>query len=70
MVYLHPWELDDFRPDVGLSPLNRWRSQGGQNRMPGKFAAILAEGRFQTLQEYVTARRQARDLPRRRLPLF
>ena len=69
MLYIHPWELDDFRPDVGMSWLGRWRSQGGQNRLPAKLASILACGRFQTLGEYVQARLAAGDLPERRLPL-
>ncbi len=69
MLYFHPWELDDFRPDVGMSRLGRWRSQGGQKRLPAKLATILAGGRFQTLGDYVQARQAAGDLPKRQLPL-
>jgi len=70
IVYLHPWELDDFRPEVRMSLLSRLRSQGGQNTMPDKVAAVLAGGNFQTLGEYVAGRLSAGDLPRRDLPLF
>jgi len=68
MIYLHPWELDSFRPEVGMSRLDRLRSQGGQNRMPAKLEEILADGRFQTLGEYVGTRRAADDLPCRTWP--
>jgi len=63
LIYLHPWELDDQRPDVGLDPLMRLRSQGGQLSMPGKLATLLAEGEFTTLGEYVARRLAAGDLP-------
>jgi len=63
ILYVHPWELDSFRPQVGLSPWNRWRSQGGQNSMPAKLAAILSEGRFQTVGDYIETRLVAGDLP-------
>jgi polysaccharide deacetylase family protein (PEP-CTERM system associated) len=69
ITYLHPWELDDYRPAGALRGLARLRSQGGQESMPGKLAAILAEGRFMTMGEYVAGRRAAGDLPRLRLPL-
>jgi polysaccharide deacetylase family protein (PEP-CTERM system associated) len=68
IVYLHPWELDSYRPDVRMGRLNRWRSQGGQDTMPGKLEAILATGNFRTLGEYVRECRH-RGLPQRQLPL-
>ncbi len=70
IVYAHPWELDDFQPDVGQSALLRWRSQSGQQTMPQKLHKVLARGRFQTLAEYVEQRVTAGDLPIRRLPLY
>jgi polysaccharide deacetylase family protein (PEP-CTERM system associated) len=70
IVYLHPWELDDFRPDAGQSFLGRLRSQGGQATMPGKLEAILAEGSFVTMGEYVANRLARQDLPSRSLPLY
>jgi hypothetical protein len=63
ILYVHPWELDSFRPQVGLSPWNRWRSQGGQNSMPAKLAAVLSKGHFQTVGEYIATRLEAGDLP-------
>lgn len=68
MIYLHPWELDSFRPEIRMSRLDRLRSQGGQNRMPAKLEQILRDGCFQTLGEYVDTRLAADDLPRRTWP--
>ncbi len=62
--YLHPWELDGYRPPVRLGRLGRLRSLGGQRSVEGKLEAILAGGRFGTLGEYVDARLNAGDLPR------
>ena len=70
IVYLHPWELDDFKPDVGLSAANSLRSQGGQSTMPTKLAAILAGGPCQTLGQYVAGLRERSDLPVRPLGSF
>lgn len=69
IVYLHPWELDAWRPAVALDPVTRLRSQGGQLTVPAKLEALLAEGEFQTMGEYVAARLAAGDLPMRALPL-
>ncbi len=52
IVYLHPWEMDDFRPEAKLSPLTRLRSQGKQDTMPVKLDRILREGPFLTLAEH------------------
>jgi len=68
LVYLHPWELDSFRPTVGQPPLLRWRSQIGQDTVLAKLEALLAGGSFLTLGEHVAAL-LARGLPTRRLPL-
>jgi polysaccharide deacetylase family protein (PEP-CTERM system associated) len=69
VIYLHPWELDDYRPPVLTNRLGRLRSQGGQETMPRKLERLLAIGKFQTAAEYVAERRRAGDLPRRGLPL-
>jgi polysaccharide deacetylase family protein (PEP-CTERM system associated) len=71
ILYVHPWELDSFRPDAGLSRLMRWRAQGGQLTMPGKLESILGEGAgsFQTMGEYVARLVANGTLPRRSLPL-
>jgi len=53
IIYLHPWELDDFKPQVGQSTTMSIRSHGGQDTMPRKLEKILKEGKFQTLGEYV-----------------
>jgi hypothetical protein len=69
ILYLHPWELDAWRPEVRLDPVTRLRSQGGQLAMPRKLDALLARGRFQAMGDYVAARLAAGDLPERTLPL-
>lgn len=63
IVYLHPWELDSFKPQVGQSTTTSLRSQGGQASMPVKLERILGLGGFETLGEYVGRLRGAGDLP-------
>lgn len=53
IVYFHPWELDDFKPQVGQSATTSLRSQGGQDSVLGKLEKLLAEGGFQTMGQYV-----------------
>ncbi|MBC8423529.1 DUF3473 domain-containing protein [bacterium] len=70
VTYLHPWELDDWRPgDVGQSRLQRWRSQGGQDTVLKKLAAILRGGEFSTMGDYASRLRERGGLPVRSLPL-
>lgn len=63
IVYLHPWEMDDFRPEADVGVATRLRSQGGQSSMPVKLEAILARGEFMTLAEYADQQRGRADLP-------
>ena len=69
IVYLHPWELDDFRPEAGQARWLRFRSQGGQASVPAKLEAILREGHFQKLGDYVAELMTRGNLSRRPLPL-
>lgn len=70
VTYLHPWELDDWRPgDVGQSRLTRFRSQGGQHTARSKLERILAEGEFVTMGAYADHLRRGGGLPTRSLPL-
>jgi polysaccharide deacetylase family protein (PEP-CTERM system associated) len=71
ILYIHPWELDSFRPDTDLGWMMRWRAQGGQLTMPGKLEAILGRGpgSFQMMGEYVARLVASGTLPRRALPL-
>jgi polysaccharide deacetylase family protein (PEP-CTERM system associated) len=69
VIYLHPWEFDDFRPRTTQNPLLRWRSQGGQDTVESKLADLLARGRFTTLGAWVDALLETGELPRRSLPL-
>jgi polysaccharide deacetylase family protein (PEP-CTERM system associated) len=68
LIYLHPWEFDDFRPATGQGRLLRWRSQAGLETIPHKLADLLRVGDFVTLGEHVD-RLLARGLPTRTLPL-
>ena len=63
IVYLHPWELDSFKPQVGQSATTSLRSQGGQSTMPVKLARILKDGNFETLGQYVGRLRGSGTLP-------
>lgn len=63
IVYLHPWEMDDFRPRARLSPLMRLRSQGQQDSMPVKLERILQDGPFLTLAEHARRLRDSGRLP-------
>ncbi len=69
IIYLHPWEFDDYRPATAQGRLQRWRSQGGQDTVMAKLEDLLRRGRFVTLGEHVAALRQAGRLPVRGLPL-
>lgn len=59
VLYVHPWELDDYRPEVGLSATGTVRSQGGQGSMPAKLAKLLGCGDFETMGEYAARLRSA-----------
>ena len=63
LVYMHPWEMDDFKPRVGQSTATSLRSQGGQATMPAKISKILEMGDFETLGEYVDRLEKAGNLP-------
>jgi hypothetical protein len=67
IVYAHPWEMDDFRPDAGQGRWTTLRSQGGQDSMPRKLGRILAGSACTTLGEHVRTLRTAGDLPVRNL---
>ncbi len=62
IVYIHPWELDDFRPQAGQSAATSLRSQGGQDTVLGKLEKLLAEGGFRTMGEYVAERIDSGEL--------
>lgn len=66
IVYLHPWEMDDFRPEAKLAPWQRLRSQGQQDTMPVKLERILGDGTFTTLGEHARNLRAGGGLPVRR----
>ncbi len=53
IVYIHPWEMDDFKPQAGQSAAMSLRSQGGQDSVLGKLEKLMAEGGFRTMGQYV-----------------
>ena len=63
ILYVHPWELDDYKPQVGLRKAASVRSQGGQDTMPLKLERLLAVGEFETMGDYAGRLREAGDLP-------
>jgi len=69
LVYMHPWEMDDFQPRVGQSSVTSLRSQGGQATMPAKIEKILAHGEFETLGQYVGRLEESGHLPHHPLPV-
>jgi len=69
VTYLHPWELDDWRPGrIGQSPVKRLLSQGGQGSTAGKLEDVLRRGSFVTMGDHAAALRRG-SLPTRTLPL-
>jgi polysaccharide deacetylase family protein (PEP-CTERM system associated) len=62
IVYLHPWEMDEYRPEVAVGRATKWRSQGGQSTTPAKLEAILADGSFITLAQYAQQWRDSGEL--------
>ena len=64
VLYVHPWELDDYRPEVGLSAATSVRSQGGQDTTLPKLERLLSTGDFETMGDYAARlRAAAADLP-------
>jgi len=63
VIYLHPWELDDFRPDTDQHSLLRWRSQVGQDSVPRKLDQLLAIGDFSTMGDHADNLRKTGLLP-------
>lgn len=53
--YFHPWELDDFQPDVDLGRLQNLRSQGGKKDLHAKLARALEGQEMVTMAEYAAS---------------
>ncbi len=70
VTYLHPWELDDWRPGrIGQSPVKRLLSQGGQDSTVAKLEGVLRQGAFVTMGGHAAALLGAGGLPAKSLPL-
>lgn len=57
--YFHPWELDDFQPDVDLGRLQNLRSQGGKRDLHGKLARALKGQEMITVGELAESLRDS-----------
>jgi len=50
--YFHPWELDQYQPDVDLGRLQNLRSQGGKTDLYAKLTRSLSGHDMVTMGEY------------------
>ena len=53
--YFHPWELDDYQPDVDLGRLQNLRSQGGKKDLHAKLERALRGHRMITIGDYAAS---------------
>ncbi len=61
IFYLHPWELDTDLPQVkGLSPLSKFRTYVNISRTVQRFARLLKDFKFTTLNSYYNSLLQTR----------
>jgi polysaccharide deacetylase family protein (PEP-CTERM system associated) len=49
--YVHPWELDDFVPDLPMTAWARTRTFGGTHRVWPRISRLLDEFRFRRIDE-------------------
>lgn len=56
--YFHPWELDEFQPDVDLGRLQNLRSQGGKTDLHAKLGRALRGQELVTLGDYAAGIRE------------
>lgn len=59
MFYIHPWELDDWAPDVDAPWLQRVRTFAGRARCWGRMERLLRTFRFQPIERTVAAMERA-----------
>ncbi|MBT3317573.1 DUF3473 domain-containing protein [bacterium] len=52
ITYLHPWEIDDKKPEGGQGRLMKFRSQGGQDTTVHKLEKLFQRGKFITMHEF------------------
>jgi polysaccharide deacetylase family protein (PEP-CTERM system associated) len=55
MFYIHPWELDEWKPDVAAPWLQRVRTFAGRKRCWARLERMLGEFRFQRIDRTVGA---------------
>jgi hypothetical protein len=62
--YLHPWEIDPGQPRVpGISLFSKIRHYTNLSRCEGRLRRVLAEFRFSTMRDVLTARGLLRSAP-------
>lgn len=49
MFYTHPWEMDDWVPEVAAPRLQMWRTFAGRRGTWGRLARLFGEFRFERL---------------------
>jgi len=54
MFYIHPWELDDWAPEVDAPWLQKVRTFGGRSRCWNRLARLFGEFEFQSVRESLT----------------
>ena len=50
-LYIHPWELDQFIPDVPMSRLARLRTFGGSRKVWPRIMKLLKEFQFRAMRD-------------------
>jgi len=63
MFYIHPWELDDWKPDVEAPRLQKIRTFAGRTRCWRRMDRMLAEFRFQPVERGLAALRTSDGSP-------
>ena len=57
VFYIHPWEIDAGQPRMtGLSPLHRFRHYVNLSRGDARFASLLADFEWSTMEELLRGR--------------
>jgi hypothetical protein len=52
-VYIHPWELDPFIPDLPMSRIARFRTFGGAKNVWPRVSRLMSDFRFRTIHDTV-----------------
>jgi hypothetical protein len=64
MFYLHPWELDEWTPDVDAPRLQRLRTFAGRRRTWPRMDRMLREFRFGPIEDHLALLGEQASVPR------